>query len=40
GITHCWAPKYELVNAKIERVVSTRELTREQIVGFLESNSH
>jgi hypothetical protein len=40
GITHCWAPKYELVNAKIERVVSTQELTRAQVFGWIESKAH
>lgn len=40
GITHCFAPQYELANAKLERVVSTTQVRDDETVAWVKSNSH
>ncbi|MDX6500123.1 MAG: hypothetical protein QOG23_3383 [Blastocatellia bacterium] len=41
GITHCFLPRYELANARVERVISTTELdNRQEVVQWIKSNSH
>ena len=40
GMLHCFSPKYRISNAKIERVLYTRELTHEQVFEWIKSKAH
>ncbi|HBB95133.1 MAG TPA: hypothetical protein DC054_07055 [Blastocatellia bacterium] len=39
GVTRCFTPRYELANARVERVISTTAVSPEQTVAWVRSKS-